>query len=185
MFKIAVFVSGGGSNLQAILDAIESGFLKEVEISYVLADRNCYALERAKKYNIETHILKKTELSLFLEGKTLDLLVLAGYLSILQPDVLSVWEGKIINIHPALLPKFGGKGMHGIHVHEAVIAAGEKKSGCTVHYVTEKIDAGEILDQEVVEVYPEDSPEVLQERVLEKEHLLLPRVIRRLKEERK
>lgn len=185
MFKIAVLVSGGGSNLQAILDAIDSGYLADVEVSYILADRDCYALERAKQYGIESHILKKAELFSFLEGKDLDLIVLAGYLSIIPAELIQAWENRIINIHPALLPKFGGKGMHGIHVHEAVIAAKEEKSGCTVHYVTEQIDSGEILGQEIVEVYPDDTASSLQERVLEKEHLLLPRVIRKLKEERK
>lgn len=185
MFKIAVFVSGGGSNLQAILDAIDNGYLKGVEVSCILADRDCYALERAKKHGVEYHILKKAEFLSFLEKKDLDLIVLAGYLSIIPKQLIQKWENRVINIHPSLLPKFGGKGMHGIHVHEAVITAGESISGCTVHYVTEDIDSGEILAQETVVVEEEDTAEALQARVLEMEHLLLPRVIRELKEERK
>lgn len=185
MFKIVVFVSGGGSNLQAVLDAIASGYLKGVEISYVLADRDCYALERAKISGIEAYILKKEDVFSFLEKKELDLIVLAGYLSMIPKEVTQRWKNRVINIHPSLLPKFAGKGMHGIHVHEAVIATGESMSGCTVHYVTEVMDSGEILAQEKVDVEEEDTPEKLQAKVLQKEHLLLPRVIRKLKEERK
>ena len=115
----------------------------------------------------------------------MDLIVLAGYLSILPSDFLQRWEKKIINIHPSLLPKFGGKGMHGNHVHKAVLAAKEEKSGCTVHYVTEEIDGGEIILQREVPVYAEDTVELLQERVLEQEHILLPEAIQKIKEERK
>jgi len=185
MFKIAVLVSGGGTDLQSILDAIESKKLVNCEVSYIVADRECRALERAKKYKIPFSILKKGDLNQFFQGKEMDLIVLAGYLSILPSNFLQNWEKKIINIHPSLLPKFGGKGMHGIHVHEAVIAAKETKSGCSVHYVTEEIDGGEIILQREVCVYPEDTPTLLQERVLEQEHILLPEAIQKIKEERK
>ena len=185
MFKIAVLVSGGGTDLQSILDAIEDKKLTDCKVSYIVADREFRALERAKKYNIPFCILKKGELNQFFQEKDMDLIVLAGYLSILPSDFLQRWEKKIINIHPSLLPKFGGKGMHGNHVHKAVLAAKEEKSGCTVHYVTEEIDGGEIILQREVPVYAEDTVELLQERVLEQEHILLPEAIQKIKEERK
>lgn len=180
MLKIAVLISGGGSNLQSIIDAIESKKIAKVELVYVIADRECSGLERAKKHGIPHALVKKEEVLAFLEDKEVDLIVLAGYLSILPANFIARWTGKIINIHPSLLPKFGGKGMHGIHVHRAVLEAKESKSGCSVHYVTEEIDRGEILGQEEVPVLEGDSPESLQKRVLEKEHLLLPRVIAEL-----
>ncbi|RXZ69323.1 phosphoribosylglycinamide formyltransferase [Fusobacterium necrophorum] len=185
MFKIAVLVSGGGTDLQSILDAIETKTLKDCEVSYIVADRNCPALDRAGKYKIPFCILKKEDLHSFFQGKEIDLIVLAGYLSILPNIFLQNWEKKIINIHPSLLPKFGGKGMHGLHVHEAVLTAKEEKSGCTVHYVTEEIDKGEIILQREVPVYSTDTAALLQERVLEQEHILLPEAIQKIKEERK
>lgn len=185
MFKIAVLVSGGGTDLQSILDAIETETLTDCEVSYIVADRNCPALDRARKYKIPFCILKKEDLHSFFQGKEIDLIVLAGYLSILPNNFLQNWEKKIINIHPSLLPKFGGKGMHGIHVHEAVLADKEEKSGCTVHYVTEEIDGGEIILQREIPVYSTDTAVLLQERVLEQEHILLLEAIQKIKEERK
>ena len=179
MFKIAVLVSGGGSNLQSIIDAIEKKELM-AEISIVIADRPAGGLKRAETHKIPFRLLDRKEY-----GKDLsqvisdsipagtDLIVLAGYLSILSRDFITKWKGRIINIHPALLPDFGGKGMYGMNVHKAVIQAGRPESGCTVHYVDTGIDTGHIILQRTVDVKPDDSPEDLQKRVLEQEHTLL------------
>ena len=179
--KIAVFVSGSGSNLQAIIDSIESGKLN-CEIAFVIADRPCYALERAEKHNIRSVMLDRKlfgeklsdEIDMILSGnEKISYIVLAGYLSILSEKFVKKWERKIINMHPSLLPKFGGKGMYGLKVHEAVLKAGEKESGCTVHYVDSGIDTGEPIMSMKVPVLEGDTPETLQKRVLEKEHQLL------------
>ena len=179
--KIAVFVSGSGSNLQAIIDSIESGKLN-CEIAFVIADRPCYALERAENHNIKSIMLDRKlfgeklsdEIDMILSGnEKISYIVLAGYLSILSEKFVKKWERKIINMHPSLLPKFGGKGMYGLKVHEAVLKAGEKESGCTVHYVDSGIDTGEPIMSMKVPVLEGDTPETLQKRVLEKEHLLL------------
>ena len=179
--KIAVFVSGSGSNLQAIIDSIESGKLN-CEIDCVIADRPCYALERAENHNIKSVMLDRKlfgeklsdEIDMILSGnEKISYIVLAGYLSILSEKFVKKWERKIINMHPSLLPKFGGKGMYGLKVHEAVLKAGEKESGCTVHYVDSGIDTGEPIMSMKVPVLEGDTPETLQKRVLEKEHQLL------------
>ena len=179
--KIAVFVSGSGSNLQAIIDSIESGKLN-CEIAFVIADRPCYALERAENHNVKSIMLDRKqfgeklsdEIDMILSGnEKISYIVLAGYLSILSEKFVKKWERKIINMHPSLLPKFGGKGMYGLKVHEAVLNAGEKESGCTVHYVDSGIDTGEPIMSMKVPVLEGDTPEILQKRVLEKEHQLL------------
>ena len=187
--RIAVFVSGSGSNLQSIIDSIENGTLN-CEISYVIADRECFGLERAEKHGIKSIMLDKKlfgnklsdEISAILENgiEKTDYIVLAGYLSILSESFINKWTRKIINIHPSLLPKYGGKGMYGIKVHEAVIANKEKESGCTIHFVDNGIDTGEIITNVKVPVYEDDTPEVLQKRVLEKEHILLIEGIKKL-----
>ena len=179
MFKIAVLVSGGGTNLQEIIDNIENKRLN-CKIEYIIADRDCYSLERGRKYNIKSVLLDKkeygnklsNEINKVLENKV-DLIVLAGYLSIIDKDFISNWNNKIINIHPSLLPKYGGKGMYGMNVHEAVIANKEKKSGCTVHFVDVDIDTGKILLQRKVDVSNNETPESLQKKVLKEEHQLL------------
>ena len=186
--KIAVLVSGSGSNLQSIIDNVENGNLN-CEITYVIADRECYGLQRAEKYGIETLLLDRKIIdnklankiidSTLKESKT-DYIVLAGYLSILTEKFIKKWDKRVINIHPSLLPKFGGKGMYGIKVHEAVIKAGEKESGCTVHFVTNEIDAGEIITNVKVPVLEDDTPETLQKRVLEQEHKLLIKGIKKI-----
>lgn len=189
MLKIAVLVSGGGSNLQAIIDAIAAKNLK-AEISVVIADRDCYGLERARVNKINAVLVDRKLHKLDL-SKQLDmqipcdcaLIVLAGFLSILDSKFIQRWSGKIINIHPSLLPKFGGAGMWGMNVHRAVIDAGEKKSGCTVHYVTEEIDGGNIIEQSVIEVSPNDSSETLQKKVLELEHPTLIKAIKKFTKE--
>ena len=190
--RIAVLVSGGGSNLQSIIDNIEKGNLN-CEISYVIADRECYGLERAEKHGIKNVLLDRKvlkeklsdEISNVLENddEKTDYIVLAGYLSILSPEFIKKWSRKIINIHPSLLPKFGGKGMYGMNVHRAVIEAKETESGCTIHFVDTGVDTGEIILQIKVPVFSDDTPEVLQKRVLEKEHVLLIEGIKKLLEQ--
>ena len=187
--RIAVLVSGGGSNLQSIIDNIEQGNLN-CEISYVIADRECYGLERAEKHGIKNVLLDRKvlkeklsdEISSVLENddEKTDYIVLAGYLSILSPEFIKKWSRKIINIHPSLLPKFGGKGMYGMNIHRAVIEAKETESGCTIHFVDTGVDTGEIILQIKVPVFSDDTPEVLQKRVLEKEHVLLIEGIKKL-----
>ena len=186
MFKIAVLVSGGGTNLQEIIDNIENKRLN-CKIEYIIADRDCYSLERGRKYNIKSVLLDKkeygnklsNEINKVLENKV-DLIVLAGYLSIIDKDFISDWNNKIINIQPSLLPKYGGKGMYGMKVHEAVIANKEKKSGCTVHFVDVDIDTGKILLQRKVDVSNNETPESLQKKVLKEEHQLLIEAIEKV-----
>lgn len=182
MLKIAVLVSGGGSNLQSIIDrADEIG----CQIEMVVADRPCYGLERAEKHGIEGVLIDRKvykkglseKVNEVLEGR-IDLIVLAGFLSILDENITNRWKGRIINIHPSLLPKFGGPGMYGMNIHRAVVEAGETESGCTVHYVDAGVDTGEVIFQERVEVRPTDTPEELQKRVLALEHRLLPQAIK-------
>ncbi len=186
--KVVVMVSGGGTDLQSIIDAIADGTLKNVEITNVISSKaDAYALTRAANAGIPTTIFSKAEyndirdrmkaLMAHLDGEHPDLIVLAGYLSILPQEVIEKYRNQIINIHPSLLPKFGGKDCYGIKVHEQVIAAGETESGATVHYVDEGIDTGKILVQEKVPVLPDDTPETLQARVLEVEHKILPQAI--------
>lgn len=186
MLKIAVLVSGGGSNLQSIIDSISAGELKNVEIEYVISDREgVFALERAKKYGINTITLDRNkyknnlnaEIYNILSGKV-DLIVLAGFLSIIKGPILEEFRHKIINIHPSLIPSFCGKGMYGLKVHEAAINYGVKVSGCTVHFVEEDTDSGAIILQSVVEVLVNDTKETLQQRILVEEHKALPRAIK-------
>jgi phosphoribosylglycinamide formyltransferase-1 len=186
MPKIVVLISGGGSNLQSIIDSVETGRL-DLEIRAVIADRPAEGLKRAEKYNIPAILVDKAiykkELSNKIDGQIpadTDLIVCAGYLSIISKEFTEKWKNKIINIHPSLLPKFGGKGMYGMNVHKAVIEAGEKESGCTVHYVNAGIDTGEPIAVAKVPVYENDSPEELQKRVLNEEHRLLVEAIKKV-----
>ena len=186
MSKIAVLLSGGGSNLQTIIDAIESEKLN-CSIDIVIADREAFGLERAKKHGIQTQLvdrkIHKTDLTkeIFSHiAPDTDLIVLAGYLSILDGEVTKLWPNKMINIHPSLLPKFGGKGMYGMNVHKAVVEAKETESGCTVHYVNAGIDTGATIKQAKVPVYADDTAEDVQKRVLAEEHKLLVEVIKEL-----
>lgn len=191
MLKIAVLVSGGGSNLQSIMDEIYCGNLN-ASIEMVISDNeNAYALERAKEKGIKTYVFDRKTYNDNMGDKILevtedkvDLIVLAGFLSILKGKLIDKFENKIINIHPALIPSFCGKGMYGIKVHEAVIKSGVKFSGCTVHFVNHNVDDGAIIAQEVVPVYFEDTKETLQARVLEKEHKILPACISAIEENR-
>ena len=190
MFKIAVLVSGGGTDLQSIIDAVESGYIKNCSIEAVIGDRlGIYALERAEKHNIKSYVLDKKiyksnisqEILKMLKDKV-DLIVCAGWLSILKGELISEFRNKIVNIHPSLIPCFCGDGMYGIKVHEKAIEYGVKVSGCTVHFVDEGTDSGPIIVQKTVPVYFEDTPEILQKRILEEEHKALPEVIKLISE---
>ena len=189
MFKIAVLVSGGGTNLQSIIDAVKVGEL-DCKVEMVISSKDgVYALERAKKAGIDTYVVSKKEygenqsnrILELTEGKV-DLIVLAGYLSILDGEILDKFKNRIINIHPSLIPSFCGPKMYGLHVHEAAIKKGVKVSGCTVHFVNNEVDGGAIILREAVPVYFEDSAEDLQKRILVKEHLLLPKAIKLISE---
>lgn len=189
MFKIAVLVSGGGTNLQSIIDAVKVGEL-DCKVEMVISSKDgVYALERAKEAGIDTYVVSNKEygenqsnrILELTEGKV-DLIVLAGYLSILDGEILDKFKNRIINIHPSLIPSFCGPKMYGLHVHEAAIKKGVKVSGCTVHFVNNEVDGGAIILQEAVPVYFEDSAEDLQKRILVKEHLLLPKAIKLISE---
>ncbi|NLK94461.1 MAG: phosphoribosylglycinamide formyltransferase [Clostridiales bacterium] len=189
MLKIAVLVSGGGTDLQSIIDAIEDKKLN-CKIEMVISSKDgVYALDRAKKHNIKSYVVSKKEYGKeqskkileLIKGKV-DLIVLAGFLSILQGEILDIYSNKIINIHPSLIPSFCGEGMYGLKVHEEVIKSGVRYSGCTVHFVNNEVDGGAIILQEVVPVYFEDDAETLQKRILEKEHIILPKAIKLISE---
>lgn len=184
MKNIVILASGSGSNLQRIIDSIDCGEIPDAKISLVVADRDCYALERAKNHNIPFQLIKRGKdfsenLEKILPQHT-DLIVLAGFLSILKSEFCEKYKGKIINIHPALLPKFGGKGMWGHHVHEAVIAAQEKESGATVHYVTSGIDEGEIILQGKFDIDEDDTAETLAQKVHHVEYDIFPKAINKV-----
>ena len=181
MLKVAVLVSGGGSNLQSILDYGEETFKVEMVIG---SKEGIYGLERAKNAGIPSYVVSKKEYGNEASNKILeltkgkvDLIVLAGYLSILDGEILKEFKDRIINIHPSLIPSFCGDKMYGMHVHNAVRASGVKFTGCTVHFVNEEVDGGAIILQEAVPVYFEDTAEDIQKRVLVEEHKMLPRAI--------
>ena len=192
--KIAVFVSGGGTNLQAIIDRIKSGYLSNVEISVVISSSpNAYALTRAKDNNIPSKVFSRKDYAdpavwdddvlKALNESGAELVVLAGYLSLLGPKVVKAFNNRIINIHPALIPSFCGKGMYGIRPHKAVLERGVKVSGATVHFVNEVSDEGPILLQKAEEVRPDDTPETLQQRIMKNcEQDILPRAIKLISE---
>ncbi|MDO4763030.1 MAG: phosphoribosylglycinamide formyltransferase [Flavobacteriaceae bacterium] len=186
MKQIVVLVSGGGTNLQRIIDCIDNGEIPNAKISLVVADRECYGLTRAKNHNIPHLLIKRGKdfcenLEKHLPEKV-DLIVLAGFLSIITQDFIRNFEGKIINIHPSLLPKFGGKGMWGMNVHNAVIEAKETESGATVHFVTAGIDEGEIILQGKVPISETDTPESLAEKIHEVEYDIFPKAIKKILE---
>ena len=188
--KVAIFISGSGTGLQAFLDAVDSGKLKAQIGLVVSRKRKAFGLERAAKAGVDSFVFKLTkyespeqaanDLLSKLTNSNIDYIALAGYLKLLPSEVVSHYRGRIVNIHPALLPKYGGQGMYGRHVHEAVLAAGEKESGCTVHLVDEIYDNGQILDQARVPVLTDDTPETLAARVLIEEHKFYPAVLNRL-----
>lgn len=178
MKNIAVLVSGGGTNLQSIIDAVEAGKIKG-QIKLVISNKEgAYGLERAKNHNIRA-VFEKDEQAIIdiMKESQIDLVVLAGFLKILSPNFTKAFENRIINIHPSLIPSFCGKGYYGLRVHEAAVEYGVKVSGATVHFVDENADTGPIIRQETVEVLPEDSPQDLQQRVLKIEHRILSQVV--------
>ena len=178
--RICVLVSGGGTNLQALLDFKKAGNIDKGEFVLVAStNKNAYALERAKKAEIETFVFDNEEMLIQkLREKEVDFIVLAGFLRILSPEFIELYRDKIINIHPALLPSFGGKGCYGIHVHEKALDYGVKVTGATVHFVNEIPDGGKIIAQTAVYVMPDDTPETLQRRVMEEaEWVILPMAV--------
>ena len=181
MLKVAVLVSGGGSNLQSILDYEQDSFKVEMVIG---SKDGIYGLERAKNAGVPSYVVSRKEYGDEVSNKILeltkgkvDLIVLAGYLSILDGVILKVFKDRIVNIHPSLIPSFCGDKMYGMHVHNAVRASGVRFTGCTVHFVNEEVDGGAIILQEAVPVYFEDTAEDIQKRVLVEEHKMLPRAI--------
>lgn len=173
--NIAVFASGTGTTLQTL---IEQQLTYHYHIALMVANRDCQAIVRAKVQAIPTLLTKDWEvIDLALTEHRVELIVLAGFLAIIPSWICKKWDKRIINIHPSLLPKFGGKGMYGIHVQEAVLQAQEKEAGCTIHYVSGEVDGGEIIAQAVVEVLSNDTPETLSQRVQAEEKKLLPRII--------
>lgn len=189
MFKVAVLISGNGTDLQSILDGVQSGYLN-IDICAVISDKkDAYGLTRAKERGIPTYAVDRKnkaesvsdQILEIIEGKA-DLVVLAGFLSILSEKFVSKFENRIINIHPSLIPSFCGNGMYGMNVHRKAIEYGVKVSGCTVHFVDKGTDTGPIILQKVVPVFFEDTPEILQKRILEKEHQALPEAIKLISE---
>ncbi len=186
MIRIAVMVSGGGTNLQALIDAQNAGKIPHGRITLVVASNaSAYALERAKKANIDSCVIKRKDygnqvafdaaIVETLHANKIDMVVLAGYLSILGSGVIEAYRDRIINIHPSLIPSFCGKGFYGLKVHEAALARGVKVTGATVHLVNEIPDGGRILKQKAVYIEEGDTPEILQKRVMEQaEWILLP-----------
>ena len=175
--KIAVLVSGGGTNLQALIDAQKSGILHSGEIALVASNKeDAYALKRAEENGIKAVFTKDEELLLnLMEAEGIELIVLAGYLKILSSKFISAYENRIINVHPSLIPSFCGKGAYGLHVHRMALEYGVKVTGATVHFVNEVPDGGRIIAQKAVEILEGDTPEVLQRRVMEQaEWVLLP-----------
>ncbi len=177
--KVAVFVSGGGTNLQAILDS-RGKIIKNADICLVASNnKDAYALERAKKHDIETFIIEDEQrLVEKLKSLEIDFIVLAGYLRILSEDFCKLYSNRMINVHPSLIPSFCGKGFYGLKVHEKALEYGVKVSGATVHFVNEIPDGGKIIDQKAVRVHEGDTAEDLQKRVMaEAEHIILPQAV--------
>jgi phosphoribosylglycinamide formyltransferase-1 len=190
--KIAVLVSGGGTNLQALIDAQNAGIIKSGEIVLVVSSSpTAYALERAKNAGIETAVAdkhaystrKEFEKALIasLEEKDIDLIILAGFMYILSPEFIAHYKDRMINVHPSLIPAFCGDGFYGLRVHEAALAYGVKVTGATVHFVNEITDGGKIIMQKAVEIQDGDTPEILQKRVMqEAEWIILPQAVEKV-----
>lgn len=186
MLNIAVLVSGGGTNLQALIDAQNRGEIKGGKITCVISSKpGVYALQRAEKNNIPSFVIPRSEypdiasytaaITEKLQQEKADLIVYAGFMTILDSQIVNAFPGRMMNVHPALIPSFCGKGFYGLHVHEAVLESGVKLTGATVHFVTEECDGGPIIMQKAVEVKNGDTPEILQKRVMEEcEWKILP-----------
>lgn len=194
--NIVVLVSGGGTNLQALIDAQAAGEIKQGKITCVISSKkDAYALTRADNNGIKTHVIERKEYSdissyseavrdALLEEKA-DVIVYAGFMTVLDESVCDCFENKMINVHPALIPSFCGKGFYGLHVHEAALKKGVKVSGATVHFVTAECDGGPIILQKAVEVEQDDTPETLQRRIMEQaEWKILPKAVSLLCEDR-
>ena len=189
MLKIAVLVSGGGTNLQAIIDAVSNGTITNTEIKVVISNnKNAYALERAKNHGIEALCISPKDYEdraqfneaflAKLDSYDVDLVVLAGFLVVIPPAMIAKYRNRIVNIHPSLIPSFCGTGFYGLKVHEGVLSRGVKVTGATVHFVDEGTDTGPIILQKAVAVEQDDTPEVLQRRVMEEaEWVILPHAI--------
>lgn len=189
MINIAVLVSGGGTNLQALIDAEQNGVITSGKISLVISNnKNAYALERAKNAGIKTAVVLKSEcadgagfeqkIKDLLSDNNIDVIVLAGFMSILSESFTKAYPERIINVHPSLIPSFCGKGYYGLKVHEEALKKGVKVTGATVHFVNEIPDGGKIIMQKAVEVEDTDTPEILQRRVMEQaEWIILPRAV--------
>lgn len=189
MVNIAVLVSGGGTNLQAILDAQARGDIHNGRVSVVVSSNDkAYALERAKQAGVPGVVRRKKDyasgaeycraLAQFLQEEDIGLIVLAGFMTVLDEEFCKNFENRIINVHPSLIPSFCGDGFYGLHVHEAALAKGVKVTGATVHFVNAITDGGPIIAQKAVAVEPDDTPEILQKRVMaQAEHILLPRAV--------
>lgn len=200
MINVAVMVSGGGTNLQALIDSEIAGKIPHGKITLVISSKEgAYALERAKNHGIESVVVKRKDyddaksfnlaLVKTLKDHSIDMVVLAGYLSILGPEFIEAYKDRIINVHPSLIPSFCGKGFYGLKVHEAALEKGVKVTGATIHLVNEIPDGGKILFQKAVEILDDDTPEVLQRRVMEQaEWILLPKacelIAKQLEEEK-
>lgn len=182
MVKISVLVSGGGTNLQALIDKIQSRELQGVEIVQVISSKEgAFALERAEKAGIKGKVVKDTETLLKeLAAEGTDLVVLAGYMKVLDSVVIQAYRQRIVNIHPSLIPKYCGKGFYGKRVHQAVLEGGETVSGATVHFVDEGVDTGEIILQKEVPVMQGDTADTLAARVLETEHIIFAQAIQKV-----
>ncbi len=183
-FKFSVISTGRGSNFEAIMRRIASGELN-AECASLITFKNCKAIEVAHKYNVPVRFIEGDNLFEILQSENPNLIVLSGYMRKIPENILERFENKIINIHPALLPSFGGKGCYGIHVHEKAIEAGVKITGVTVHFVNKDYDAGKIIAQTAVPVFPNDTPEILAERVLKEEHNIYWQVIKDFAENNK
>ena len=189
MVRVAILVSGGGTNLQAIIDAKNAGKIPSAELALVLASNDkAYALERAANAGIPSEVLRKAKgedptlygerLLEVLHKHSIDLVVLAGFLTILPENVIRAYDHRILNVHPSLIPSFCGDGFYGLRVHEAALQKGVKVTGATIHFVNEITDGGDIIAQKAVEVLPDDTPETLQKRVMvEAEWVLLPQAV--------
>ncbi len=196
MLKIAVMVSGGGTNLQAIIDAIAEGRIRDAGIVRVISNKkDAYALQRAEQAGIKTAVVSRKDHSdagdfdramlEALDGASPELIVLAGFLVVLSQEIIKKYEGRIINIHPSLIPSFCGEGFYGLKVHEEVLKRGVKVTGATVHFVDEGCDTGPIILQKAVETKPDDTPETLQRRVMEQaEWKILPEAINLIAQDR-
>lgn len=192
--NLAVLISGSGSNLQALIDACANSDFPAQIVLVISNNPDAYGLQRARDAGIKTAIINhkdfdnraafEDEIQAALDKQPIDLICLAGFMRILTAGFVEKWPQRILNTHPSLLPKFGGEGMYGHHVHQAVIDAGEAESGCSIHYVIPEVDQGPVIIQKTVKVMPEDTAETLAERVIAREHIAYPEAVRLLADEK-